>query len=293
MKHRKGDEIPFESAAYQCGFFNTKNRFAPTRAQERKIKMEEENDVIQTEEVEEPQAGQPEPEEEGDVFAEPEDFSEASEEIKEEAAVAEESKLYRLKHNKQEVELTEDQLLEAASKGLDYDRIREDRDRIRSGREFATLDSLARRAGMSREAYVDMLQMRQTGQAMESRRAELVGRGMDESTAAHVARVEAENNELKGTRKTPMDELNERVQRDVSAFSEKFPEVDRLPDDVVAAVRGGENPLVAYMDYRIREMDMELKALKQGQKNRQGAAGPVKTLSASEEDPFLQGFLGR
>ena len=59
----------------------------------------------------------------------------------------EDTQLFKVKHLGQEIELTMEQMIENAQKGLDYDRIRQDRDTLKSSRKLQLLEDLAKDSG--------------------------------------------------------------------------------------------------------------------------------------------------
>lgn len=205
--------------------------------------------------------------------------------------------MFKVKYNKQEVELTQDQLLEAAQKGMDYDRLREARDRYRT-----PVERLARQAGMATDQFLNALDGLVKTSAVDVKKENFMSLGMDENQAAYFAEMAYENETLKNGQATQMRQMNERVQarqelqnrisKDIADFEAKFPDVDLLPDEVAAEIKKGESPIVAYQGYLIRENGKKLKAYEQNQKNRQTAAGPVKSIGMETSDPFLDGLLG-
>ena len=205
---------------------------------------------------------------------------------------------FKVKYNKQEVELTQDQLLEAAQKGLDYDRIRETRDRY-----MAPIERLAQQAGMPTDQFLQKLDGVIKYNAVEDKRQVLIGQGFDENAAQYMAELAYENELLKNGQAAQNRQMNERaharqalqnrISKDISDFEAKYPDVNTLPKEVVAEIKNGEIPIVAYQAHLIRENGKRLKAFEQNQRNRQTAAGPVKSIGAESSDPFLDGLLGR
>jgi hypothetical protein len=225
--------------------------------------------------------GQPEPESQPEPEPKPETIPEK----------------FKVKYNKQEVELSREQLLQAAQKGLDYDRMRETRDRY-----MGPIERLAQQAGLSTDQFLIRLDQMVKYNVVDAKKQEFIGHGMDENQAAYFAEMAYENEMFKNgqaaitqrqnERARAMQEMQERIGRNIADFETRFPDVDKLPDEVVSEIKKGESPVVAYQSYLIRENGKRLKAMQQNQKNRQIAAGPVKTVGVETSDPFLEGLMG-
>jgi hypothetical protein len=203
----------------------------------------------------------------------------------------------KIKYNKQEVELTQEQLLEAAQRGLDYERVRESRDRF-----MAPIERLAQQSGMATDQFLIALDGMIKANAVEVKKQEFINLGVDEALANQMAEMAYENEMLKSgqaaqtqqqnERAKAQQALNDKIQSDIADFESRFPGVNELPDEVVKAIKGGEAPLVAYQSYLIRENEKKLKAFEQNQKNKETTAGPAKTMGQDKADPFLEGFMG-
>ena len=113
----------------------------------------------------------------------------------------EDTQLFKVKHLGQEIELTMEQMIENAQKGLDYDRIRQDRDTLKSSRKMQLLEDLARDSGYDDvdafvENFYENLEESRVIERAEQLSAE---RGIDFETAAEIAKMERENEKLKKT----------------------------------------------------------------------------------------------
>lgn len=204
---------------------------------------------------------------------------------------------FKVKYNKQEVELTHEQLLEVAQKGLDYDRLRENRDRY-----MTPIERLAQQAGLPTDQFMLQLEGVIKYNAVEAKKQAFMSQGYEEDAAQYMADLAYENEMLKNgqamqnrqqdERAQAQQALQNKISQDIADFEAKFPDVNKLPDEVAAAIKTGEPPVVAYQAYLIRENDKKLKALEQNQKNRETTAGPAKTIGAETSDPFLEGLMG-
>ena len=136
---------------------------------------------------------------------ESEDYDEADQPEAEEStqeqgeAQTEDTQLFKVKHLGQEIELTMEQMIENAQKGLDYDRIRQDRDTLKSSRKLQLLEDLARDSGYDDvDAFVENFYENLEESRIIERAEEIATkRGIDFETAAELAKAERENEKLK------------------------------------------------------------------------------------------------
>lgn len=227
----------------------------------------------------------------------------------------EDTQLFKVKHLGQEIELTMEQMIENAQKGLDYDRIRQDRDTLKSSRKMQLLEDLARDSGYDDvdvfvENFYENLEESRVIERAEQLSAE---RGIDFETAAEIAKMERENEKLKKTMqeaekvKAKSADLQKQAVNDFNALFSKFPEIkeqytsfDKLPESFRQKVAQGEQPLLAWNNYLLELKDMELKqkekeleTVKNNQKNKKRSTGSAKGAGqAKETDDFLKGLFG-
>ena len=259
-----------------------------------------------------------EDEEEGE---ESEDDDEADQPESEEStqeqgeAQTEDTQLFKVKHLGQEIELTMEQMIENAQKGLDYDRIRQDRDTLKGSRKLQLLEDLAKDSGYEDvdefvENFYENLEESRVIERAEQLSAE---RGIDFETAAEIAKMERENEKLKKTMqeaeklKAKSADQQKQAVNDFNVLFSKFPEIkeqytsfDKLPESFRQKVAQGEQPLLAWNNYLLELKDMELKQkekeleiVKNNQKNKKRSVGSAKGAGqAKETDDFLKGLFG-
>ena len=227
----------------------------------------------------------------------------------------EDTQLFKVKHLGQEIELTMEQMIENAQKGLDYDRIRQDRDTLKSSRKIQLLEDLAKDSGYDDvdafvENFYENLEESRVIERAEQLSAE---RGIDFETAAEIAKMERENEKLKKTMqeaekvKAKSADQQKQAVNDFNALFAKFPEIkeqytsyDKLPESFRQKVAQGEQPLLAWNNYLLELKDMELKQkekeleiVKNNQKNKKRSVGSAKGAGqAKETDDFLNGLFG-
>ena len=222
-----------------------------------------------------------------------------------------EPEMYELKVNKGIQKVTMDQMKEYAQQGLDYGRVRQQRDTLqqnlneqmqwRSQNEntLTELAAVAQAAGMDVPGLLNSLRVNM-----------LVQQGMSRETAQERIRAERAERQIEANRQqamqqrniqTQQDQMRQRVARDLQEFQQMYPGVDikNVPQDVIAEAATGRNSLVgAYARYQnqqlqaqIKDLNAKLTAQEQNNNNKQRSLGSMKSSgNNSVKDDFLDGF---
>lgn len=265
-----------------------------------------------------PEAAEKAAEEQGAALGEAEDHSSPQEQDgKGEQAEADqpEPEIFTLKHLDTTMDVDRAKVTELAQKGLDYDRIRQQRDDYERQRKELQkfrdanadvvdfLKELADDTGMTPEQVMDELRSNQ-----------YVQKGMSpEAAKERVAREKAERRLNAATQqsrqqereKQAADDEQRRRDEDIQAFFQSFPGVEPkdIPQEVWAAVTQGQRLVPAYREWKTsreiadakaenQRLKAELEAAKQNNQNRQKALGSQKTVGAETvKDAFLDSLL--
>lgn len=219
-----------------------------------------------------------------------------------------EEPMFDLKYNKETKQYTRQQVTELAQKGLNYDHVTEQRDRLQQenadlvkfrDENSAILDTLRAAAEASGKSIPEYLTSIRTNL--------LVAQGISPETARErILREDAEQR-LHSQQKAEEAEANskrdaeQRQKDDIARFQKKYKDVDpkSIPQEVWEAVRGGELLTDAYGDYQRRELERQLKEANEklairakNESNRQKSLGSLQsTKQETGKDPFLEGFL--
>ena len=242
----------------------------------------------QTEEPEEP-AGQPEAEPTKEQKEEPEE-------------------LFDLKFNKEIRKVSRQEVTELAQKGLNHDRILEQRDHLQQENAellkfkqeneaiIGLLDAAAQKSGTDRNTFLQSV-----------RENAYVSQGLSRD-AAH-ERVLREDAEQRLSRTEKADAEKQQAQQgqelarqqDIERFLKLYKDVDpnTIPKEVWDDVRNGETLVSAYGRYENRQLaesnrklQESINALKQNEKNKQKSIGSAKTEGKeTARDPFLEYLL--
>lgn len=253
------------------------------------------------------EGNQTEPEQQEDSqeqeTAEGEEEQSTEEAAADEQAQAEEP-MFDLKYNKETKQYTKQQVTELAQKGLNYDHVTEQRDRLQQENAdlakfkdeysgvFETLESMAEAAGKKLPEFLTSIRMNM-----------LVAQGVSQETARErILREDAERRlQASAAEENRKSKAEERQREDIRRFQEKYKDVDpkTIPQEVWQAVGKGELLVDAYGDYQRRELERQLKEANEklairakNESNKQKSLGSLQsTKQETGKDPFLEGFL--
>lgn len=219
-----------------------------------------------------------------------------------------EEQMFDLKYNKETKKYTRQQVTELAQKGLNYDHVTEQRDRLQQeiadltkfrDENSAILDTLRAAAEASGKSVPEYLTSIRTNL--------LVAQGISPETARErILREDAEQRlhskqKAEEAAASSKRDAEQRQKDDIARFQKKYKDVDpkTIPQEVWEAVRGGELLTDAYGDYQRRELERQLREANEklairakNESNRQKSLGSLQsTKQETGKDPFLEGFL--
>ena len=242
----------------------------------------------------EPEADQQEGEAEAEAANEP--TAEAQEQT-DGSEEADQPELIELKHLGQTVRVTPEQLNAYAQMGLDYQRIREDRDAARKEVERLTametfLKELAVPQGISVEDLID------------GARAEVLAKKehLNKDVALQRIKLDRERKAFEAQKDQQKKEAQAKSQEEARRqeqflrFARTYPKVkpNDIPKDVWDAFKDGEDLVNAYARFENRELrekvsklESQLETAKKNSENKRRSAGSQRSAgSASEMDEF-------
>lgn len=263
------------------------------------------NQTEETEASDNAEEEQPETEPAQDTAEEP--AAAAEEQVQQEVP----QDLYELKVNKEVQKVTMDQLKEYAQQGLDYGRIRQQRDNLQQNLNeqnkwrtenegtLTELAAVAQAAGMDVPGLLNSLRVNMLVQQGMSREA-----AQERIRAERAERQVAENQKQASKQKSEQEkqeQMRQRVARDMQEFQQMYPGVDirNVPQEVITEAASGRNSLVgAYalhqnkqLQSQIKELNAKIAAQQQNNNNRSKSMGSVRSSGVnSQMDSFLEGF---
>ncbi len=207
---------------------------------------------------------------------------------------------FTLKHLGVEKEVSREEMKALAQQGMDYARIRSQRDELMNYRKtnesiVDLVTQLAQAKGMNVQQYADHLQVQR-----------LVAQGMSKETATeHLARTKAESALKQQTQQQQaVTDANAarltRVRADLKAFQDKYNvSLKEIPQEVWDKVTDDTLLTTAYSDWLSSQKDAEIENLKsqlkaqtQNAKNKQTSTGTRQSSGDSQEDdPFITAFM--
>lgn len=249
--------------------------------------------------------------EESEPAEEPEEQTEETEQPEEEPTEepkAETEELFDLKFNKEIRKVNRQEVTELAQKGLNHDRILEQRDHLQQENAellkfkqeneaiIGLLDAAAQKSGTDRNTFLQSVRENAYVSQGLSRDAahERVLREDAEQRLSRTEKAEAEKNR-------GQQEQEQARQQDIERFLKLYKDVDpnTIPKEVWDDVRNGETLVSAYGRYENRQLaesnrklQESINALKQNEKNKKKSIGSAKTEGKeTAKDPFLEYLL--
>lgn len=221
------------------------------------------------------------------------------ENIQQDNPAAAASETFTLKVNKEERIYTRDEVVTLAQKGADYDRVKD-----KLGSQQQTIDALADVAKVMGTEVPDLLDSMMINALIKKE-------GISEDVAKERIlrqKAEKENTALKqaSTAKQSEAETNQqRAQREIAEFRESYPDVQLTPELLKALTPDVQNGLsfkTAYerlesakKDARIKELEAQLAAEKQNNKNRASSPGSQKDSGGRRDktdfDDFVSAYM--
>jgi hypothetical protein len=221
----------------------------------------------------------------------------------------------RVKYNGEEKDVSIEEATTLVQKGMNYDKVVSERDKLRDSEAMKALKFFADMSGQSVDDYSKFL-VEQQEQILVQNEAEAI-------TKAHPEWSEDAINELAASRANKkMEELKtsaakreeQQKQKELEPwikFLDKYPEYKRvegqpekpIPPEVLKDVENGLTPIEAMsahlqknqeLDFKkkIEEYDAKLAALEKNKKNKETALPSASGVTETPEDSFLKGLFG-
>jgi len=187
---------------------------------------------------------------------------------------------FTLKHLDEVRTVGRDEVVKLAQQGMDYDRIRTERDQLRSDYQqtdpsFSLISSFAKRSGMNTAQYLENI-----------RKQDLIRSGASEQAAN--AQIAAEKMTAAKTQEASRREQVQAEARKASMtrFIKAYPDVkpEEITKEVWKAVSRGEDLTAAYTFHKNRRLEADLAAERQNGRNTQMSTGSMSTRGTGKQD---------
>lgn len=203
---------------------------------------------------------------------------------------------FKITYHGEETTLTRDEVIRNAQKGLDYDRLKQERDDYKES--LGVLKQLAKENGMQVKEYLAEVKRNVDNAKIEGIAGKLIENGADEETAHKMAKLQFErdeaNNRLRGIEnaRAEQDDLQARAQKmynaDVARLKEKGVEVnDELLISLKEYIDSGLTLVEAYKEKEIADLKKQLEAKQLHEESKQRSAGSTKSQKAIKTDDDL------
>ena len=183
-----------------------------------------------------------------------------------------------------------------AHKGLDYDRVQQERDQLREYKKeadpaYAAIKEYAKRAGFGDNipGFLDALreqELRQSGKT-EAEAKNIVAQEKREADLTAREQAVAAKEQAQTSAETEAKKAKERQQKNVEDFYRIYPNVkpEDIPKDVWDAVfNKGDTLTNAYTMHENKRLQAELAAERKNKENKASAPGSLSASPASEQD---------
>lgn len=236
---------------------------------------------------------------------------ESQEQDPEQSEEKESPQTFRVKYNGEEKEITYEEAITLAQKGMNYDKVKEERDKLRDSDELKELDYWANQNNMTRSEYVKFLKDSRDRQTMTAEIQSIKEKypEMDEAAVRELAeaRAKLQSREREADEEKKAEEKKQKEIEPWTDFLKAFPQYVRregqkneeIPPQVFADVENGMRPIEAMLKYQnnelqrqIQERDAKIATLEKNDKNKAKALSSAAGVADAAKDPFLDGLFG-
>lgn len=210
----------------------------------------------------------------------------------------------KVKYNKENVTIESlEDLINGYQKGLNYDKKVQELESLQNSKAETYIKKKSAELGMTVDEYMDQVEeyeKQQRKEQEEERLEEMIENGVPEELAKEVIataelrrKLQIKENELK--EREEATKAKEKEKQEYEDFMKNFPDVN--PEDIPKEVfeeAANSNLSSAYMKYKLKDLENQLKIAKQNEENAASTVGGVTETGTTQEnhtqDPFLEGF---
>lgn len=204
---------------------------------------------------------------------------------------------FKVKYNKEEQELTYDDAVPLIQKGMNYDKLQERLQQFESDPKLALIQELAADQGLTPDEYVQQVREWREQEKLN----QLIQSNIPEDLAKEVLETRKLRDEIKQEKeqKAKQEQEGKEFQEFFQTYKENTgkdfdPQKDQLPPEVWEIQAQGVPLKFAYLQHHTKELQNQLKILKQNEENAKrapvGSVSTHGTTKTESDDPFLRGF---
>lgn len=200
---------------------------------------------------------------------------------------------FTLRYMKEDKQYTRDETIGLAQKGLDYDRIRTERDSMRTELpELRELKGFLEEMAADSKITVEQLMEDVRTKRLVERERE-AGRSISDTAAREqIQREQAARVKERQPAEAPSAEKPQepgRAALDIAAFCKAYPDVkaNEIPQAVWDDVRSGADLISAYTKYENKQLRSQIETMKQNEKNKNRSTGSRQSSGGNtQKSPF-------
>lgn len=203
---------------------------------------------------------------------------------------------FKVKYNGQEMELSQDELITNAQKGMNYDHIKSENDSLKKYSDSnKLLEELAKEANLEVNDFVKGLKESKQQEKLNNRIKELTEEGMSEEHAKRMASLEL--NQPTVVKPIEKVDTNDALVNEFKTLHAEFPETQAFkeltdfPQEVRDLISQGKSPLVAYTKYQVDSIKKQSEIDITNAANKSKDTGSLTSVEENTKiDPILEGF---
>lgn len=220
-------------------------------------------------------------------------------------------------YNGQPIKLTQEQAVQFAQKGMNYDKKLQEIEQLKNSPERQLLNQLAAQSGLPYDQFLNNFKEQIKQSTITVRAEQLAQNGaMDMNTAMMLAKSEIEKEELQNRqnaeeqkRQQFRQQFEQRQQAEAQRkeqfireigelvkenpdFQKQYPTVESMPKVMQDAILNGGSIKQAYQQVVIEQLRTENAAYKQNQFNMNQSPGSASGRRANSSDAFLNSLFG-
>ena len=220
-------------------------------------------------------------------------------------------------YNGQPIKLTQEQAVQLAQKGMNYDKKLQEIEQLKNSPERQLLNQLAAQSGLPYDQFLNNFKEQIKQSTITVRAEQLAQNGaMDMNTAMMLAKSEIEKEELQNRqnaeeqkRQQFRQQFEQRQQEEAQRkeqfireigelvkenpdFQKQYPTVESMPKVMQDAILNGGSIKQAYQQVVIEQLKSENAAYKQNQFNKEQSPGSASGSRPNTSDAFLNSLFG-
>jgi hypothetical protein len=215
----------------------------------------------------------------------------------------------KIKYNGEERDITLEEAVTLAQKGMNYDKVAGERDSLKNSKEKQILEKFAKASGVKVDDYIKYLEDNLHNSAVQAESDKIKAEYPDapEKFIKELAekrigeRKAAQEREETTQKQLEADAAKKKEMEPWLAFAARYPDRTELTPEEVKLVQAGRTPIEARLEYEkaqrekeVAELKLKLETQDKNKKNKEKAVGPVSSTAGDSpvDDPFLRGFNG-